>query len=97
MKTALKKGGIRVYFPEFPNHPLNGATFQRCGKYINEYNGLKTRKELSVFEDTEHNRNNPSSHWVENFTISPSDFNTEKVLVKSWFCGEIDEEYYLMK
>ena len=46
---ALKKGNQRVYFPEFPNHPLNGASFERNGAFTGELNGLKKRKVLTRF------------------------------------------------
>ena len=58
--------------------------------------GLNTRTELVVFEETEHNLNNSSGYWKDTFNIKPSDFGVDKLLVKDWICGDVDEEYYLV-
>ena len=94
-KKALKRSRLKVYFPEHPDHELNGATFSGCGGYTGSENGIPLRNSLVVFEDTEHNRTQPSGHWRETFEIKPEMFGAEKVLVHFWFGDSIDEVYIL--
>ena len=94
---ALKKGNQRVYFPEFPDHPLNGASFERNGASTGELNGLIKRKVLTVFEETDENLNSPASHWFGSFSITPEMFGADTVKVNFWFCGKVDETYILEK
>jgi len=94
---ALKRGSARVYFPEFPNHELNGASFESHGSYTGKVNGLKKRNLLTVFKETEENMFSPSLHWFGSFEITPHMFGVSSVKVKFWFCGGVEETYILEK
>jgi hypothetical protein len=97
MQKALKRGGNRVYFPDFPNHPLNGAAFERAGAFKGREDGIPCRGELSVFEATPHNISQPSGIWDESFYITPDMFGVEKVKVLLYFAGVDSETFYLQK
>ena len=93
---ALKEGGCRVYFPEFPNHDLNGAAFQHSGPTTgHSEDGIRKVIDLTVFEDSGHNNNNPAGWWEGAFAITPEMFGVEEVKVEFHFCGDYDETFIL--
>jgi hypothetical protein len=96
----LKRGSIRFYFPEHPDHPYNGCTFNSAGSYAGTLNGLPIRKVIESFEDTPNNNSRPSGYWDSPVTIKASDFiqpdehGFGRVLVTEW-TPDWKEQFYL--
>ncbi len=85
-KSKIKFGtGIRFYFPEFPNHELNGMQCWGCGKYEGTHNGKPVR-EIAY---------GMTRSGDEAFIDPKEDFGVDMILVKFWhFQGE-SEFFYL--
>ncbi len=83
---AVKFGGaIRFYFPDFPDHKLNGMMQWGAGAFTGDFNGKKTR---SVAYGMHPN-------GLDQSYITTDMFGTDKVLVKSWHHGCDPEYFYL--
>ena len=89
MTPVLKVGKIRFYFPEYPQHPYNGASYGGHSVATGYYQGLIVRRSIDTFEDTVFNRFN---HWKRTgkhdkpMHLTASDFREDpgRVLVVLW-------------
>ena len=43
LKTPLKRGYARLYFPDFPDHPYNGAAMDMLGSFVGQKGELMIR------------------------------------------------------
>lgn len=100
LKSVLKRGDVRFYFPEFPDHPFNGCFAHSTGAYLGEIDGKKVRREIGTFENTMYNQAQSSGYWKGEVEITADDFKSNKVLVKQWFADGFMKEpeyFYLVK
>lgn len=91
MKTynVQMHGYIRFYFPDFPNHPLNGM-------FAHGRQGSRPKAEDGKFQMGYL----LGYHKSGDVRITAADFGTNKVLVKQWYAPDYDqptEEFYLVK
>lgn len=89
----VKMGGqLMYYFPEFPDHKLNGMYAYGAGRYEGEVKGKKARKIIyglkARLQDV---------YIRDEVYITPDMFGAEQVLVKSWAAGDPPEYFYLIK
>lgn len=94
---ALKRGYHTLHFPEFPNHPLNGASYEGNGAWTGEEDGLKKHRRLTVFEENENNLRKPAGYWSGTFNITPDMFGVEKLKVQLWALDDVQETFILEK
>lgn len=86
MKALPKMyGSMRYYFPDFPDHELNGMMAWGAGKFEGEYNGKMTRKVVYGMDTRGYE-----------FFVKPEMFGVERVLVKHWYPGPATEFFYLI-
>lgn len=93
MKPALKKGGVRIYFPDHPDHSYNGATFFSKDQRVATKMGRDVAYRIFSLEDTIPNRfgeaEKPLAITVHNFDNRVSNW----VLVKIWKGPNKEPEY----
>lgn len=94
-KQALKRGKSRFYFPEHPDHPLNGASFASASCYTGTYKGLHTRKVVEVWESNYRNNNYSDAYWEGTFPVTAKDFGADIVLVHHWSAELGSNRFYL--
>jgi len=78
-------GAIQFFFPEFPNHPLNGMYAYGCGAWVGEIDGKMARRDIFGLYDQ-----------YGHVPVTTENFRADRVLVKEWFGGEV-EYFYLVK
>ena len=84
MKNAIHGGASQFFFPDYPNHPLNGCYAHAVGPFFNgtKIRGIFCIAGVDTYEDNEHNRTNDPKNWTGVLTITAADFPTWPVKVK---------------
>lgn len=97
-KKALKRGEMRYYFPNHPEHKLNGCFAHGTGPSTGTMEGKKTRDLITTFEGTESNYATAPGLWEDELRITADDFDSDVVLVKQWFSDGfgIEPEYFYL-